>query len=212
MLKGRPDIVELLLAAGANVGKRYRGGQTVLHLAAARGLTPVVNQLISAKADLAATDELGNTPLDEAVLHNQLETVRSLLDHGAPLNYVHPPDGRGALHEACIKGYADIAALLISRGADPGLRDRSGQSSLDLALAYKNAGVIALLLKAGKRDFRFAGGGGSSYGIRCAERPSRDCPSSPERRVRYQPADSLGINLSARRGAQESEKDRSALS
>jgi len=149
VLKSRPDIVELLLAAGANVGKRYRGGQTVLHLAAARASVPVLEQLISAKADLAATDDLGNTAVDEAVLHNQSDAVRSLLDHGASLNYVHPGDGRGALHEACVKGYSEVAELLISRGANPGLRDRSGQSPLDLALAYKNPGVVALLLRLG---------------------------------------------------------------
>jgi uncharacterized protein len=149
VLKGRPDIVELLLAAGANVGRKYRGGQTVLHLAAARSSVPVLEDLIAAKADLAATDDLGNTPLQQAVLHNRLECVRSLLDHGASVQYVHPADGRGALHQACVKGYAAIAKLLISRGANPALRDRSGQSPLDLALDYKNAAVIALLLKAG---------------------------------------------------------------
>jgi ankyrin repeat protein len=149
VLKGRPDIVELLLAAGADVARRYRGGQTVLHLAAARTSVPVVDQLIKERADLAATDDRGNTPLDEAVLHNRLETARCLLDHGASLEYVHAADGRGALHEACVKGYSDLVRLLIAKGADPGLRDRSGQSPLDLALAYKNPAVISLLLKLG---------------------------------------------------------------
>ena len=149
VLKGRADLVQLLLAAGANVEKKYRGGQTVLHLAAARSSVPVLDELIAAKADMAATDDLGNTPLDDAVLHNRLECVRSLLEHGASLHYVHPADGRGALHRACMKGFAGIANLLISRGADPAFRDRSGQTPLDLALDYKNAAVIALLLKLG---------------------------------------------------------------
>ncbi|MFL6449290.1 MAG: ankyrin repeat domain-containing protein [Bryobacteraceae bacterium] len=149
VLKGRPDIVELLLAAGATVGKRYRNGQTVLHLAAARVSVPVLNELISANAELTATDEFGDTPLDEAVLHGRTEAVRSLLDHGASVHYVHSADGRGALHEACVKGYSEIVELLIARGADTALRDRSGQSPLDLALAYKNSGVVALLLRLG---------------------------------------------------------------
>src|SRR3954447_22198999 len=147
VLKGRPDLVELLLRAGADVARRYRGGQTVLHLAAARTSVPVLDQLITARADLAATDDRGNTPLDEAVLHNRLETARCLLDRGASPQYVHAADGRGALHEACVKGYSDLVRLLIARGADPGLRDRSGQSPLDLALAYKNPGVISVLLR-----------------------------------------------------------------
>ena len=104
VLKGRPDIVEMLLRAGANVGKRYRDGQTVLHLAAARTSVPVIDELIAAGADPAAIDATGNTPLDLAVLGNRPEAVRTLLDHGASLKYVHPADGRGALHEACMKG------------------------------------------------------------------------------------------------------------
>jgi len=150
VLKGRADIVQSLLAAGADVEKKYRGGQTVLHLAAARTSVTVLDQLIAARGNLAATDDLGNTPLDDAVLHNRPECVRSLLDHGASLHYLHPADGRGALHEASVKGYAPIVNLLISRGADPALRDRSGQTPLDLALDYKNAAVVALLLKLGR--------------------------------------------------------------
>src|SRR6185312_14140559 len=108
VLKGRPDVVHLLLAAGADTARRYRGGQTVLDLAAARPPVAIVDELISAKADLAATDDLGNAPLDEAVLHNQADAVRSLLDHGAPLEYRHAGDGRDALDEACVKGYPGI--------------------------------------------------------------------------------------------------------
>jgi len=40
---------------------------------------------------------------------------------------------------------------LLAAGADPGQRDRFGQTPLDLALAYKNVSVVAALLRIGKR-------------------------------------------------------------
>jgi ankyrin repeat protein len=71
-----------------------------------------------------------------------------LLDYGADWRRVHA-SGRGALHETARKGFADIAGMLLKSGCDPNLHDRSGQTPLDLALAYKNGAVVELLVKYG---------------------------------------------------------------
>ena len=151
VLTGRSAIVRLLLAAGADTNRRYRYDQTVLHIAAARGFLPILELLVNPHASLNPVDANGNTPLDEAVLHDHAEAVRFLLAHGADVHYTHPIDGRGPFHEACIKGFSDLLPLLIDAGADPVRRDRSGQTPLDLALAYKNANVVGALLKLGSR-------------------------------------------------------------
>lgn len=150
VLTVRPDIVAPLLRAGADVSVKYEGGQTALHLAAERVSPAVIDLLLGAKADREALNNAGNTPLEEAVLHDRLESLRTLIDHGASFRTAHRADGRSALHEACIKGFRGIAELLLQKGADPALRDSSGQSPLDLALAYKNASVVSLLLSLGK--------------------------------------------------------------
>jgi ankyrin repeat protein len=72
-----------------------------------------------------------------------------ILAHGADVRHVRPSDGRGSLHEAAIKGFAALAKPLCEAGANLVQRDRSGQTPLDLALAYKNEAMVAVLLKLG---------------------------------------------------------------
>jgi ankyrin repeat protein len=144
-------MVRLLLKAGARVDGENRDGEGLLHLAAARGNAPIIDSLIDAKADVQALDANGNTPLDSAVLHGQAFGVEALLRHHADATYVHPLDGRGALHEASMRGYANLVPLLVNAGADATARDRFGQTALDIALAYKNGNVVATLLLLGQK-------------------------------------------------------------
>jgi ankyrin repeat protein len=97
-------------------------------------------------------------PLDEAVLHGRKNMLAMLLAHGANPRRVHSVDGRGLLHEASVKGFAELIEPLFAAGADLTQRDRFGQSPLDLALAYKNASTVAALLELGSRvpDFQAA--------------------------------------------------------
>jgi ankyrin repeat protein len=92
------------------------------------------------------------------VLHGRKNIVVMLLARGANPNRVHSIDGRGPLHEACVKGFAELIEPLVAGGADPTQRDRFGQSPLDLALAYKNASAVAVLLQLGARLKAFEAG------------------------------------------------------
>lgn len=55
-------------------------------------------------------------------LHGE-EAIRQLLDLGYAIDAAGP-DGRTALHEAALRGDAELCDWLLARGADPGLRDR----------------------------------------------------------------------------------------
>ena len=151
VLTGRAKMAKLLLKAGADPAILYRDGQSLLHVAAARGYAPIIDLLVQFKADVQALDATGNTPLDSAVLHNQPFAITALLRNHASATYVHPLDGRGPLHEACLRGYAHLLQPLIDAGADPAARDRFGQTPLDIALAYKNGNVVAALLHQGQK-------------------------------------------------------------
>jgi len=151
VLTGRAQMARLLLKGGAQLGGQYRDGQSLLHVAAARGFAPIIDLLVEAKANVQGLDANGNTPLDSAVLHDQPFAVAALLRNHANASYVHPLDGRGALHEACMRGYAQMLQPLIDAGADPAARDRFGETPLDIALAYKNGNVVATLLRLGQK-------------------------------------------------------------
>ena len=152
VLAGRTDVAKLLLDTGARVDLRYRDNRTILQIAAGRADPQIVELLLKAQADLTAEDMNGNTALDEAALHGEADVAQVLIAHGADVRRVHALDGRGPLHEACMKGFANLVQPLVKAGADPDEPDRSGQTPVDLALAYKNANAVAALLRAGERS------------------------------------------------------------
>ena len=113
VLTGRTEMTKLLLSAHASVSGEYRDGQSLLHVAAVRGYAPIIDLLVQAGANVQALDANGNTPLDSAVLHDQPFAFAALLRAHADVTYVHPLDGRGALHEACMRGYVDMLQPLM---------------------------------------------------------------------------------------------------
>ena len=77
----------------------------------------------------------GQTPLHAVIASGRadgLELVGILLDAGA---YIHAPDSGGntALHHAAIAGDAEIAWLLLTRGADRSARNGEGLTAAELA-------------------------------------------------------------------------------
>ena len=85
-----PDLVELLLRAGANVNARNEHGQTPLLVCTMTDQSDkrdayitVVDMLIEAGADCNAQDDGGYTPLHEPALVGDIEVCRLLIAHGA---------------------------------------------------------------------------------------------------------------------------------
>jgi cytohesin len=75
---GHKEIVELLIAKGADVNAPQNGGWTPLHCAAGKGHKEIAELLITAGADVNAKDTDNDTPLDEA----DGETADLLRKHG----------------------------------------------------------------------------------------------------------------------------------
>jgi len=81
---GNEDVVEILLAAGANCGNCDDFGKTPLHLASQEGRSaPVVAHLIAGGAIVNATDRSGRTPMHYAARGAHNEVVELLLLAGA---------------------------------------------------------------------------------------------------------------------------------
>ncbi|MYA15498.1 MAG: hypothetical protein F4Z28_01360, partial [Gammaproteobacteria bacterium] len=121
-----PDEVLRLLALGAEVDVRNYKGKTALHYAAKAGFFIVINLLIEKGATVDALDRNGETALFEA--------IRSTIKDGE-------------------KQRAAIEALL-AKGADPNLKNRKGQTPLQIARRMRrtDAGKIVELLRKYKTD------------------------------------------------------------
>ena len=80
---GHKDVVELLIAKGADVNaKDEEYGAIPLHHAAQAGHKEIVELLIAAGADVNAKNKDGKTPLDWAVAWDEPETADLLRKHG----------------------------------------------------------------------------------------------------------------------------------
>jgi ankyrin repeat protein len=53
--------------------------------------------------------------------------------------------GQTALHLAAASGHEDAVRMLIEKGANPTVKDRSGRTPADLARVFGKAGMLALL-------------------------------------------------------------------
>ena len=80
------------------------------------------------------------------LLAQRFEGLRLLLERGATVNWV---DGEGVtpLILAAFKGHEAIAAMLLRRGADIGIRDQWGRDALDYALRRGRDDPIAIRIR-----------------------------------------------------------------
>lgn len=115
---GHPDIVEVLLARGADVNAVARNPMKVmpLHAAVAHQHTVIAEMLLRHGADVNAKQQEGFTPLLEAVQNRQLDMVELLVGHGADVNLCKD-DGVSPLAMAMASASMDIVTLLEAHGA-----------------------------------------------------------------------------------------------
>ena len=124
---GQVGVARQLIAAGLKVNAKDPRGRTPLHDAVGANQLEMVEFLLSQGADVNAQDNAGQTPLHETA-HCQYEellnTVRGdtrvaemLLTKGAHIDRTDV-QGWTALHHARYYGNADVARLLVAKGAN----------------------------------------------------------------------------------------------
>jgi ankyrin repeat protein len=148
----------------ATVERDGQSGWTPLHLAVAAGHATLVEQLVTAGADLAAQTEGGRTPLHVALQHSP-DLVAVLRRLGAPVDaasaaflgdagqltraldagarLTDPATDVDLLSWAAGGGSTATVQVLLDRGADPDC------GALHAAAAAGSAPVVQLLLQAG---------------------------------------------------------------
>lgn len=90
-----------------------------------------LNYLISYNADVNTKNSIGVSALQNAVLMDKLETIKTLLCNGADINYKNDL-GSTALMYACKKENLEITNLLINNGADVNIKNKEGKTAFNL--------------------------------------------------------------------------------
>jgi ankyrin repeat protein len=111
------------------VETRTAKDESPLMLAALRGHTALVNELIARGADVNKT---GWTPLHYAATSGNLEIMNLLLENYAYID-AESPNGTTPLMMAANYGSAAAVKLLLEAGADASLRNQLGLTAIDFA-------------------------------------------------------------------------------
>jgi len=125
-----PKVLAVLLAwPRVDVEARNRQDESALMLAAFKGMTEVVQQLIDKEADV---NKPGWTPLHYAATRGHLQIMNLLLEHHAYIDAASP-NGTTPLMMAAMYGTPSAVKLLLEAGADPLLKNDLGLTAIDFA-------------------------------------------------------------------------------
>ncbi len=133
ILGDQRPLVEWLYDEGADINVIGSNGWTALTIAAAKGNAELLQWLLARGADAQIRDVYRYTPMLRAVDNGYLNTAGILLS--LPDTDVNAQDeyDNTALHHAVSAGNRDMVALLLSKGANPDIKNRQAVSARELA-------------------------------------------------------------------------------
>ncbi|HXC53177.1 MAG TPA: ankyrin repeat domain-containing protein [Candidatus Limnocylindrales bacterium] len=147
------DAVRRLVADGANPNSRDSCGWTALVAAAAAGHQDAMRALLErgARPDLASrAGRWSRSPLLAALMRGDTAAANTLLDARAHAGLA-TIEGHDALMFAAIGTDQELIRRLLRSHADPCRADGSGLTAAELAHAYGNTSVAAMLNRAARR-------------------------------------------------------------
>jgi uncharacterized protein len=145
----RVEVARVLLEAGADPDTKDDLQDSAFLYAGAEGLDEILAMTLDHGADVRSTNRFGGTALIPASEHAHVETVRTLIAAGVPLDHVNHL-GWTALHEAIVLGNGDadhvtVVRLLLDAGADATIPDGSGTLPRQLAADAGHTAIVAEL-------------------------------------------------------------------
>jgi len=143
---GFKESVHLLLAHGANQGLEEIRKRPI-NLAAKKGYLEIVQMLYQENPDIITeTDNSGRTPLMEAVLYGKNDVVLYLLALQASAIHDKDEHERTLVHLAVLSANNEVLDLLLKRNPDVRLRDRYGDTPLQLAVKNNLVDACRILI------------------------------------------------------------------
>jgi len=148
--KKNEQLVEQLLAKGADVNAKDKHGATALITAARSGYDKICKSLITHKADVNALDKYDSTALMDAARWGHKTTCALLIDHGAIVD-ARSKNGSTALLDACPNGQLskEMIELLVASGADVNAHKNDGLTALMIAACNGRNEICEFLVACG---------------------------------------------------------------
>jgi ankyrin repeat protein len=143
-----PEIIDILVKAGADTSATVGDGITALYVAASIHRLDIAQSLIKHGANVNSRSSGGLLPLYTAVMSKNRDMVRLLIKAGADVNIIGV-DSIPLFIEAVSTGSLDITSAMLAAGADVNTIDSLGQSALHISVHLSHATLAAALLKAG---------------------------------------------------------------
>lgn len=145
-------LIFTLLMIGTIAFQSLKPSETALHRAIRTKDIETIKKLIS-KQDINRPDEHGSTLLHMAASMGSKEFAEILINNKAMVN-IQTPGGMTPLHLAVQgqgKNYQETVEYLLSRGADPELKNKYGIKPLDKALYNPDYKILEILERYGQK-------------------------------------------------------------
>jgi uncharacterized protein len=140
---GNANKLKVLLAKNINPNTRFRRN-TLLHWAVQEGKLSTCRLLMSYNAKLEIKNELGETPIFNAIEHPAVLSL--MIKNGAKVN-VYRIGKDTPLHLACAFGYKKTVEILLKNGADTWAKDGNNRTPMYWAGVYRQKGIKELIRK-----------------------------------------------------------------
>ncbi|XGW21641.1 hypothetical protein V3C99_004540 [Haemonchus contortus] len=154
---GDPNLLKIMFKLHADANVLDKDDKTPVHVAAERGFTSIVEQLIDKfGGSIRARTRDGSTLLHIAACSGHTSTALAFLKRGVPL---FMPNKKGALglHSAAAAGFNEVVKMLIARGTNVDIRTKDNYTALHVAVQSGKASVVETLLGSGA-DIHVRGG------------------------------------------------------
>lgn len=143
---GHADASFVLIRSGGDINSKSCTGFAPLHSASFHGRLEVVLLLIRNKADVTLRANDGWTPLLYASHNGHVDVVCALIDRGhARIETEDRFHATTSLHSASSNGHDRVVQALLTRGALIDLRNKDGETALDVAKRMNKSEVVDVI-------------------------------------------------------------------
>eukprot|EP00808_Paulinella_micropora_P014917 g46864.t1 len=142
---GHAKLLDLLIAAGADVNISDANGSTPVYIASQKGKVDCLESLIAAGADAKQTNKDGSNLAFVASQHGSAKCLELLISKAVDLNQGRKDDTTPS-HIAGEMGYVECLKMLIAAGADIQRTDQDGNTAVHVASTHGQAAALELLL------------------------------------------------------------------